>query len=166
MWRLGYSHSASIPRRRASEGEHDGGRGEADDAAAAIGVPPLATGRAQERRGDAGYSFGAMVAVAAGYEYADVSRIVAVALPLSMTEAQVPAGASKPLLLVSGDHDSYSPLAALTKLQERRKIHAARDRQDTDHFLAEAKRIVASDRSGATSLGPATRHRPSDFQIA
>src|ERR1700685_203168 len=47
----------------------------------------------------------------AGYELGEVARIVAGALPLAMTDARIPDGASKPVLLVSGDHDSYSPVA-------------------------------------------------------
>src|SRR5258707_1781088 len=78
----------------ASEGEHDGGRGEADDAASAMAFLLAQPGMRKNGAVMGGYSFGAMVAVAAGYEHADVSRIVAVALPLSMTGAQVPAGAS------------------------------------------------------------------------
>jgi len=97
----------------------------------------------------AGYSFGAMAAVAAGYEHADVSRIVAVALPLAMTQAQVPVGASKPLLLVSGDHDSYSPVAGLTTLRERIGKSAQLEIiKGADHFFggneAELSRVIAT----------------------
>ena len=45
-----------------------------------------------------------------------VVRIVAVALPLAMADARIPEGASKPVLLVSGDRDSYSPVAGLQAL--------------------------------------------------
>src|SRR5882762_4464312 len=111
MWQLGYSTLRFNFRGvGASEGEHDGGRGEVDDAAAAMAYLLSQPSVLKNGAVMAGYSFGAMVAVAAGYEHAEVSRIVAVALPFSMTEAQVPAGASKPLLLISGDHDSYSPV--------------------------------------------------------
>jgi hypothetical protein len=67
----------------------------------------------------AGYSFGAMVAVSAGHERAEIARIVAVALPLAMADARIPDGASKPVLLVSGDRDSYSPVAGLQTLKSR-----------------------------------------------
>ena len=67
----------------------------------------------------AGYSFGAMVAVSAGYERAEIARIVAVALPLAMADARIPEGASKPVLLVSGDRDSYSPVAGLQALKSK-----------------------------------------------
>src|SRR5713101_4343610 len=133
LWQLGYSTLRFNFRGvGASEGEHDGGRGVREDGAVM-----------------AGYSFGAMVAVAAGYEHADVSRIVAVALPLAMTQAQVPDGASKPLLLVSGDHDSYSPVAGLTTLRERIGESAQLDIiKGADHFFggneAELSRVIAT----------------------
>src|SRR6267154_6553031 len=120
MWQLGYSTLRFNFRGvGASEGEHDGGRGEADDAAAAMTFLLSQPGVRKDDAVMAGYSFGAMVAVGAGYQHPGVSRIVAVALPLSMTEARVPAAASKPLLLVSGDRDSYSPVTGLTALRDK-----------------------------------------------
>src|ERR1700687_900261 len=137
MWQLGYSTLRFNFRGvGASEGEHDGGRGEADDAGAAIAYLLSQPGVRKDGAVMAGYSFGATVAVAAGHEHADVSRIIAVALPLSMTEARVPDGASKPLLLVSGDRDSYSPVAALTTLQARIGKSAQLEViKDADHFF-------------------------------
>jgi len=147
-WQLGYSTLRFNFRGvGASEGEHDGGRGEAEDAAAAMAFLLSQPGVRKTGAVMAGYSFGAMVAVSAGYEHADVSRIVAVALPLSMTEARVPAGASKPLLLVSGDHDSYSPVVGLTKLQEQIGKSARLEIiKGADHFFggseAELSRVI------------------------
>jgi alpha/beta superfamily hydrolase len=60
-----------------------------------------------------------MVAVTAGYARAAVARIVAVALPLAMADARIPDGATKPVLLVSGDRDSYSPVAGLQALESK-----------------------------------------------
>jgi alpha/beta superfamily hydrolase len=150
MWQLGYSTLRFNFRGvGASEGEHDGGRGEVDDAAAAMTFLLSQPGVRKDGAVMAGYSFGAMVAVAAGYQHADVSRIVAVALPLAMTEARVPAGASKPLLLVSGDHDSYSPIAGLTTLREKIGKSARLEIiKDADHFFggseAELSRLIAT----------------------
>ena len=59
------------------------------------------------------------MAVSAGYERAEIARIVAVALPLAMADARIPEGASKPVLLVSGDRDSYSPVAGLQALKSK-----------------------------------------------
>ena len=44
---------------------------------------------------------------------------MAVALPLAMADARIPEGASKPVLLVSGDRDSYSPVAGLQALKSK-----------------------------------------------
>jgi alpha/beta superfamily hydrolase len=150
MWQLGYSTLRFNFRGvGASEGEHDGGRGEVDDAGAAMAYLLSQPGVRKNGAVMAGYSFGAMVAVSAGYEDADVSRIVAVALPLSMTEPRVPEGASKPLLLVSGDHDSYSPVAGLTALQAKIGKSARLEViKGADHFFggseAELSRVIAA----------------------
>jgi uncharacterized protein len=150
MWQLGYSTLRFNFRGvGASEGEHDGGRGEPDDAAAAMAYLLSQPGVAKNGAVMAGYSFGAMVAVSSGYEHAEVSRIVAVALPLAMTEARAPAGASKPLLLVSGDHDSYSPVAGLTTLREKIGKSAQLEIiKGADHFFggseAELSRAIAT----------------------
>jgi alpha/beta superfamily hydrolase len=150
MWQLGYSTLRFNFRGvGASEGEHDGRVGEVDDAGAAMTYLLSQTGVRKNGAVMAGYSFGAMVAVSAGYQHPDVSRIVAVALPLSMTEAHVPAGASKPLLLVSGDHDSYSPVAGLTALQAKIGKSAHLEIiKGADHFLggseAELSRVLAA----------------------
>jgi hypothetical protein len=120
MWQAGYATLRFNFRGvGASEGEHDGGPGEVDDAVAAMTFLRAQTGVRKENAVMAGYSFGAMVAMSAGYESAQVSRIVAVALPLAMADARIPDGASKPVLLVSGDRDSYSPVAGLQALRSR-----------------------------------------------
>jgi alpha/beta superfamily hydrolase len=150
MWQLGYATLRFNFRGvGASEGEHDGGPGEADDAGAAMAFLLSQPGVRKDGAVMAGYSFGAMVALDAGYEHADVARIVAVALPLSMSQPRMQAGASKPLLLVSGDHDSYSPVAALTTLQEKIGNSAQLEViKGADHFFggheAELSRVLAS----------------------
>ena len=103
----------------ASEGEHEGGPGEVDDALAAMSFLLAQPGVHKEGAAMTGYSFGAMVALSAGYERAEIARVVAVALPLAMADTRVPDGASKPVLLVSGDRDSYSPVAGLQALASR-----------------------------------------------
>ena len=150
MWQLGYATLRFNFRGvGASEGEHDSGPGEADDAAAAMAYLFSQPGVRKDGAVMAGYSFGAMVAVAAGYEHADVARIVAVALPLSMTQPRAPDGASKPMLLVSGDRDSYSPVAALTTLQEKiGKTAQLEVIKGADHFFGgheeELSRVIAT----------------------
>ena len=150
MWQLGYATLRFNFRGvGASEGEHDGGRGEVDDAAAAMAFLLAQAGVRKDDAVMAGYSFGAIVALRAGYEHAEASRIVAVALPIGITEAPVPPDASKPLLLVSGDRDSYSPVATLTALQNRIGKSAKLEIiKGADHFFggaeAELSRIIAA----------------------
>jgi alpha/beta superfamily hydrolase len=120
MWQAGYATLRFNFRGvGASDGEHDGGPGEVDDAVAALAFLLAQPGVRKEGAIMAGYSFGAMVAVTAGYARADVARIVAVALPLAMADARIPDGATKPVLLVSGDRDSYSPVAGLQALESK-----------------------------------------------
>jgi uncharacterized protein len=120
LWQAGYATLRFNFRGvGASEGEHDGGPGEVDDAVAAMSFLLAQPGVRKADAAMTGYSFGAMVALSAGYERAEIARIVAVALPLAMADARVPDGASKPVLLVSGDRDSYSPLAGLQALASR-----------------------------------------------
>jgi alpha/beta superfamily hydrolase len=120
MWQAGYATLRFNFRGvGASEGEHDGGPGEVDDSVAAMTYLLAQPGVRKEGAVMAGYSFGAMVAVSAGYESAEIARIVAVALPLAMADARIPEGASKPVLLVSGDRDSYSPVAGLQALKSK-----------------------------------------------
>src|ERR1039458_3643715 len=146
MWQAGY---ATLRFNFRSDGEHDGGPGEVDDAVAAMAFALAQPGVRKEGAAMAGYSFGAMVAVSAGYACAEVARIVAVALPLAMADARIPDGASKPVLLVSGDRDSYSPVAGLKTLKSeigdsaRLEIIAG-----ADHFFggheAELSRAIAA----------------------
>jgi len=149
MWQLGYATLRFNFRGvGSSEGEHDGGPGEVDDSVAAMTFLLAQPGVCKEGAVMAGYSFGAMVAVSAGYERAGIARIVAVALPLAMADARIPEGASKPVLLVSGDHDSYSPVAGLKTLKSKIGDSAQLEIvAGTDHFFggreAELSRVIA-----------------------
>jgi uncharacterized protein len=149
MWQAGYATLRFNFRGvGSSEGEHDGGPGEVDDSVAAVTFLLAQPGVRREGAVMAGYSFGAMVAVSAGYERAEIARIVAVALPLAMADARIPDGASKPVLLVSGDHDSYSPVAGLKTLKSKIGDSARLEIvAGTDHFFggreAELSRVIA-----------------------
>ena len=149
MWQAGYATLRFNFRGvGSSEGEHDGGPGEVDDAVAAMMFLLAQPGVRREGAVMAGYSFGAMVAVSAGYERAEIARIVAVALPLAMADARIPDGASKPVLLVSGDHDSYSPVAGLKTLDvENRQFGATRDRRRHRSFLWRLRGGIVARRS-------------------
>ena len=150
MWQAGYATLRFNFRGvGGSEGEHDGGPGEVDDALAAMSFILAQPGVRKEDASMTGYSFGAMVALSAGYERAEIARIVAVALPLAMADARVPDGASKPVLLVSGNRDSYSPVAGLQALASRIGASARLEIiAGADHFFggleAELSRVLAA----------------------
>jgi uncharacterized protein len=119
MWRRGYATLRFNFRGVGeSEGEHDGGIGEVDDARAALKFLATQTGVGASGAVMAGYSFGASVALRAGISDTNVSRIVAVALPIAMMPISSVA-TSKPTLLASGDRDSYSPIPKLKELVEK-----------------------------------------------
>jgi uncharacterized protein len=150
LWQAGYATLRFNFRGvGGSEGEYDGGPGEVDDAVAAMAFLLAQPGVRNSGAVMAGYSFGAMVAVSAGYERAEIARVVAVALPLAMTDARIPDGASKPVLLVSGDSDSYSPVTGLRALKA--KIGDAARLEivaGTDHFFGgregELSRVIGA----------------------
>lgn len=150
MWQAGYATLRFNFRGVGqSQGEHDGGPGEVDDAVAAMQFVLAQPGVRQAGAVMAGYSFGAMVAVSAGYARPEIARIVAVALPLKMADAHIPDGASKPLALVSGDRDSYSPVAGLKALQSKIGDSARLEIiPGADHFFAgreaELSRAIAT----------------------
>jgi uncharacterized protein len=120
LWPLGYAtlrfNFRGVGR---SEGEHDGGPGEAADALSALKFLLAQPGVRSDRAIMAGYSFGAMVALRSGIEAAEVAQIVAVALPVATGDFSSLAPAPKPVLLISGDSDSYSPVRKLAELKSR-----------------------------------------------
>jgi alpha/beta superfamily hydrolase len=117
-----------------SEGRYSGTL-EIEDARAAVALlrerlpgAPVALG---------GYSFGAMVALAAGHDHPDVDRLFAIALPVTMFDASAILPSTKPKLFVTGDRDPYCPYAALESLVaslagDNRLVPLA----GADHFLA------------------------------
>jgi uncharacterized protein len=136
MWRLGYATLRFNFRGVGeSEGEHDGGIGEVDDARAALKFLATQTGVGAGDAVIAGYSFGAPVAMRAGIDDKAVNRIVAVALPIAMMPMESVV-TSKPILLASGDRDSYSPIPKLrdlaTKLGASAKLEVI---EGADHFF-------------------------------
>jgi uncharacterized protein len=96
-----------------SEGEYDGREGELDDVRAAVAFVAGKAGLKSVML--AGYSFGASVSFRAGLTDPAMDRLVLVALPVAlMTDPGD--SSSKPVLLVSGDRDSYSPVESLRAL--------------------------------------------------
>lgn len=116
-----------------SEGEYDGGEGELDDVREALAF--LAGKAGVKSVTLAGYSFGASVSLRVGLTDPAVNRLVLVALPVAVM-AGPSDSASKPVLLVSGDRDSYSPLEPLRtlagKLGSRARLEIL---AGADHFF-------------------------------
>jgi uncharacterized protein len=137
LWQLGYAtlrfNFRGVGR---SEGEHDGGPGEAADASAALAYLLAQPGVRRSGAIMAGYSFGAMVALQAALAAANVARIVAVALPVAMGDFSPHAPAQEPVLLISGDSDSYSPVRKLSELKTRLGAAARLEViEGADHFF-------------------------------
>jgi len=117
----------------ASEGEYDGGEGELDDVRGAVAF--LAGKAAVRSVMLVGYSFGASVSLRAGLTDPAVNRLVLVALPVALMTGPSDSS-SKPVLLVSGDRDSYSPVEPLrtlaTELGSRARLEIL---AGADHFF-------------------------------
>jgi len=120
-----------------SEGEFDNGKGEADDAIAAIHFLTAQKGVRADGAVLAGYSFGAMTAVRAAASVEEVAAIVAVALPLGMIDPSALGAITKPIVLLIGDQDSYCSANHLTALAERLGLLArVKIIPGADHFFA------------------------------
>ena len=120
-----------------SEGEFDNGRGEADDATAAVRFLIAQKGVHGDGAVLAGYSFGAMVAMRAAASVEAVTAIVAVAPPLGMIEPSALGAITKPVVLIAGNQDSYCPAKDLVALAERLGTSAQLKLiRGADHFFA------------------------------
>ena len=119
----------------ASEGEHTGGLGEADDAKAALRFLLSQPGISSEGAVMAGYSFGAAIAMRTGAELKEVATIAAIALPVGMGDFSPLATSGKKIVLVAGDHDSYCPKRGITELAEKCGAQL-RIIEGADHFFA------------------------------
>jgi alpha/beta superfamily hydrolase len=95
-----------------SEGEHDEGRGEQEDAGAAL--DHLAESYPEKPILLGGFSFGASIALRVGLAEDRVRSILALGLPVSYwrgREVSNPAG--KPVLFVQGEHDEFGDAGAI-----------------------------------------------------
>jgi len=138
----------------ASEGEYDGGEGEAADARAAVeflaAQPDIDCGAIAL----AGYSFGAAIALRAGLGDSRVMRVIAVALPVAAMDSGIDTAAAKRVVLVSGDRDAYSPIAALEKrLQKLGAAATLRVIAGADHFFGGYEPALAGAIEGALADG-------------
>ncbi|HSD11464.1 MAG TPA: alpha/beta fold hydrolase [Candidatus Binatia bacterium] len=117
-----------------SEGRYDEGRGEVDDARAAVELLRDELRNAAIALG--GYSFGAMIALLGGHDHSEVDRLFAIALPVSMFDVSPIAGSSKPKVFLLGDRDPYCPFAALEAAVSRLAgENVLRSLDGADHFL-------------------------------
>ena len=100
-----------------SEGEHDGGRGEAEDVRAALdylGEKLPGAGLVL-----AGFSFGAWVGLSVGCQDKRVRAMVGVGLPTDMSDLSYLTRCAKPKLFVQGTRDQYGPERSVQTLVEK-----------------------------------------------
>jgi alpha/beta superfamily hydrolase len=90
----------------ASEGSYDGGKGEQDDARAALHYLRSQPEINAERIAIAGYSFGSIVAVRVAYRQDDLAAVVAVSNPVERGGA-IEVLLKPPTLFITGDRDEY-----------------------------------------------------------
>ncbi len=130
-----------------SDGVHGGGRTEVRDVAAAIGrVQQEADGRTIV----CGWSFGANVALREALDDDRVAALVLVGFPLEhgLDVPPTPSASElralrRPVLLLSGEHDEYSPPLELQALCDRLPIGELSIVGGTDHYLWRHEREAA-----------------------
>jgi alpha/beta superfamily hydrolase len=98
----------------ASGGSHGEGVAELEDVKAAVTY--LLSRQAVQTVVVAGYSFGSMVGLQAGATDPRVHKIIGVAFPIGLRDPAFLLPVTKAKLLISGDHDNYSPIPALEEL--------------------------------------------------
>jgi alpha/beta superfamily hydrolase len=119
-----------------SEGEHSGGAGEAEDAAAAIAFVTNQPGVEQDRAVLAGYSFGSIAALTAAPKIGELGALVLVALPLKMADVRALTEFEGPIVLAAGDGDMYCPIPQLEALHKELGARAQlRIIAGADHFF-------------------------------
>jgi alpha/beta superfamily hydrolase len=97
-----------------SGGLHGEGEAELEDVKAAVTY--LLSRQSFQTVVVAGYSFGSMVGLQAGAMDPRVHKLIGVAFPLGFRDPSFLLNVTKPKLLISGDHDNYSPIPALQNL--------------------------------------------------
>jgi hypothetical protein len=107
-----------------SSGTHDEGRGETDDARAALDFLLAEQPHAREVL-VAGFSFGAAVALRLGCADDRVHRLVAIAAPAGQYDLNFLGRCTKPKLFVHGDRDDVAPLSLLQDALDRLAVPAA-----------------------------------------
>jgi len=120
----------------ASEGSFADGVGEVLDAMAAV---KFLAGQQSTGEGSmvlAGYSFGAMVALRAGLDLAEVGTLIAVAPAIGMVDLSFVVGTDKRIILVAGDSDPYCPVTQIRALHKKLTgPSAVKVIKGADHFF-------------------------------
>ncbi len=118
----------------ASQGSHDGGRGEKDDVAAALdealrrGGAPLLAG---------GFSFGSAMALTVGARDPRVRALIGAGVPLDRWRLGEGEPVDKPTLVISGDRDEFADAERLAS-EARRRFRNVRVEivPGADHFFS------------------------------
>ena len=142
----------------ASEGSHDGGRGERDDARAALAAAAAAPEVDASRIGLAGYSFGGGVAsavvadaLAGGDAGPEALALVATSMPPPDDIGPALVGYAGPLLLASGTHDRFCSADALAAVASARGERGAETETlivpGIDHFWLGGERRLTEQAS-------------------
>jgi alpha/beta superfamily hydrolase len=97
-----------------SSGSYDGGRGEARDVAAALEQFAALDEIDSDRIGLAGYSFGALMALAGATD--PVRALALISPPLQALDRERLATLGRPLLMIAGDGDHICPEEAFREL--------------------------------------------------
>ena len=102
-----------------SQGQYDEGRGERDDARAAIQFFLTQPEVNASRIGIAGYSFGAAVAMSVGSQDPQVKAFASLSGTTAAINDPELTSCTKPKLLVTGDMDSFIPVEEFKTLVDR-----------------------------------------------
>src|SRR5215213_855923 len=130
-----------------STGEHDAGRGELDDARAAL---DYLIGRYPAKQVTlAGFSFGARVGMEVGLADPHVTRLISIGTPVEKYDFSFLRACRKPILFVHGDRDEFGGAEKLRALVESLPPEAHARLvviENADHFfdgrLDELKRAI------------------------
>jgi uncharacterized protein len=136
-----------------SAGEHDQGRGEADDVRAAIAW--LAGKFPRRALLLAGFSFGAWVGLRVGCEDERIAEVIGLGLPVNDSDLSYLRGCAKPKLFIQGAQDQYGARerleALFAALPEPKRLEFV---PGADHFFT--GKLAAVDRAVRSWL--AARH--------
>lgn len=132
-----------------SQGTYDGGLGEVEDARAAM---DLATSRASGPLLLVGWSFGANVALRAAMDDGRVDGVALLGMPLAASSLDLPplpsndrlAGFERPVLLLSGAQDPFSPAGELRILGRKLADAMVEIVAGADHFFGRREHEAAA----------------------